>query len=252
MALQKMYSGKARGHEVLKDFNLVAANSGGSIVLGGLIADFTLDSLLNLFCNEDQRRRLFCRLPFWQRWSVVHAVCERLGIAPKYLTAAKLAELQTVLGEYAATPMVNLPSMIERSIGHQTHFLICAFDYDRKRAVFFRSYEAIPKGTSSFIGATLAEAINASSTAPVQFFDKPSTFERFRFWDGAIGGYNNPTLRAVTEALTRHDPTDIQVLSMGTGSVRLPIETDPSVTARNPCVRPAELAVARTRSRDIC
>jgi uncharacterized protein len=241
MALQKLYSEQARGHEVLKDFNLLAANSGGSIVLGGLIADFSLDRLLNHFCNEHERRRLFCSLPFRRRWGLVHAVCRRLGIAPKYLTASKLTELEKVLGEYGSLPLVNIPSTIEGSVGHQTHFLICAFDYDRKRAVFFRSYAAIPRGSTSLDRAMLANAINASSTAPVQFFDEPAMFEHYRLWDGAVAGYNNPTLRAVAEALTRHDPADIQVLSIGTGSVRLPIVRDPEMANRNPCVRLADL-----------
>lgn len=34
MALQAIYSENTTGHNVLKDFDLVAANSGGSITLG--------------------------------------------------------------------------------------------------------------------------------------------------------------------------------------------------------------------------
>jgi patatin-like phospholipase/acyl hydrolase len=37
------------GHTVLKDFDLVAANSAGSIVLGGLLENLTLGGILALF-----------------------------------------------------------------------------------------------------------------------------------------------------------------------------------------------------------
>src|SRR5262249_42617842 len=47
-----------------------------------------------------------------------------------------------------------------------------------------------------------------------------------RYWDGAMGGLNNPLLAALTEALanwTDHDPSDsapvIHALSLGTGRV---------------------------------
>jgi len=40
-ALIELYGPDAAGREVLRDFNLVAANSGGSIVLGCLLENFT-------------------------------------------------------------------------------------------------------------------------------------------------------------------------------------------------------------------
>jgi uncharacterized protein len=44
-----------------------------------------------------------------------------------------------------------------------------------------------------------------------------------RYWDGAISGYNNPALVAVVEALA-NNAENIRVLSLGTGSVRLPVD----------------------------
>ena len=44
-----------------------------------------------------------------------------------------------------------------------------------------------------------------------------------RCWDGAIGGYNNPVLAGLIEALANGISLDaVRVLSIGTGSVRLP------------------------------
>ena len=52
MALQRIFGEQARGHDVLKNFDLVAANSGGSIVLGALAENMSLDELLDLFCTS--------------------------------------------------------------------------------------------------------------------------------------------------------------------------------------------------------
>jgi len=62
------------------------------------------------------------------------------------------------------------------------------------------------------------DAVNASSTAPVVFFDKPATVGIERYWGGAIGGYNNPVLAALVEALVDGAAaSDIVALSLGTG-----------------------------------
>jgi patatin-like phospholipase/acyl hydrolase len=48
-ALLDLYGTAVTGRQILQDFDMVAANSGGSIVLGGLIEDYTLTKLLALF-----------------------------------------------------------------------------------------------------------------------------------------------------------------------------------------------------------
>src|SRR5262249_45337613 len=53
MALQRLFGENARGHEVLANFDLVAANSGGSIVLGALAENMPLDRLLDFFRTSD-------------------------------------------------------------------------------------------------------------------------------------------------------------------------------------------------------
>jgi hypothetical protein len=82
-----------RGNEVLRQFDLVAANSGGSIVLGGLVEDVTLQELLNYFMDPVNRNAIF---------SPTSSVFDRtleglLGFGPKYSAAAKLPALETLL-----------------------------------------------------------------------------------------------------------------------------------------------------------
>src|SRR5438132_11403996 len=59
MALQRIYEHDTSGHQVLKDFNLVAANGAGSITLAGLMLDMPLSKILQeWFLNEDVRRKV--------------------------------------------------------------------------------------------------------------------------------------------------------------------------------------------------
>src|SRR5215468_9384159 len=52
MALQSVFGARAKGHDILQGFDLVAANSGGSIVLGGLVENKSLAELIDLFCTS--------------------------------------------------------------------------------------------------------------------------------------------------------------------------------------------------------
>jgi uncharacterized protein len=65
-----------------------------------------------------------------------------------------------------------------------------------------------------------------------------------RFWDGAVTGHNNPVLAAVTEALAngqdRIAHRDIRVLSIGTGTVTLPIAAKVSPEERGLVDTPAK------------
>lgn len=224
MALQAHYSENTRGHEILKDFDLIAANSGGSITLGGLIENLSLNDLLSsYFMDEVKRKQIFSAIPLGEE--VGDAVYRIIGIAPKYSTLAKLTALQRQLPHFGATKMATIPGRIAQTTGKSPHFLISAFNYDTCRATFFRSnLKSVAASGAPPLNPTLAEAIHASSTAPVRFFDAPAKFDGARYWDGAIAGYNNPVLAGVVEALAGGTaPQDVQVLSIGTGSVRRPV-----------------------------
>src|SRR5579864_8458419 len=90
-ALIALYGAGATGHEVLSHFDLAAANSGGSIVLGCLIEDFTLQQTLDFFNNESRRRSVFSPSDWWDR-----IINEAIGIGPKYSAAHKRSEERRV------------------------------------------------------------------------------------------------------------------------------------------------------------
>ena len=238
-ALREIY-GNLRGRDVLAQFDLVAANSGGAIVAAALACDFTLSEIDGLFGDESARSEIFVTLPFWERLS--HTV---LDLGPKYRTTAKLEGLKRRLAPTGDTPLDRLAQVIQRPGGPRPpDYLIIGYDFDAQRAVFFRSNVA-SKAASSSPGPspTLAEAVHASSNAPLNYFDEPARFETpayfgRRFWDGALGGYNNPVLAAVVEARANDVPAEgIVALSLGTGSVILPPESD---DVRPPLAAPHE------------
>jgi hypothetical protein len=223
-ALIELYGANALGRELLQEFNLVAANSGGSIVLGCLLENFTLAQILAFFNNEGQRKAVF---------SPTNSVEDRLlhdltGLGPKYNTKNKLPALRKVLVNTGDQFLATAVAGIRRpGADADLHALMIGFDYDRNRAAFFRSADASgPEwGQGSRADVTVAQAIHASTNAPVNYFDEPATFPggHGRYWDGAISGCNNPVLAAVTEAIVLgQEPANIAVLSIGTASVALP------------------------------
>lgn len=242
-ALIALYDGDTTklGHDILKDFDLVAANSGGSIVLGALLANFTLGKIRDFFQNEETRKSVF---------SKTHSLLDRAvhdvtGLGPKYSASNKLNALRLVLGQTGDTPLTSVVNNLPRSASSEPlHLLIVAFDYDRNRATFFRSSSSggASWGTGDPSNVTLAQAIHASTNAPVNYFDAPATFpdRPGRYWDGALTGCNNPVLAAVTEAISRgQHPMDIVALSLGTASVALPLQRpdDPPSPFLQPLVK---------------
>lgn len=239
-ALQSLFGVEARGHDVLRNFRLVAATSGGGIVAAGLWRNFKLSELAQVFLNEAIRRSLFAPLPFYSRsrlWRLI-------GIGPKYRAAAKLTGLKEVLGSGAPSAqglvdlqdamMSGLKRDFGRHDGQPTDLIVIAYDYDRARTIFMRSNLTSSAGSQQreTVGnskdTSLAMALHASSHAPVNYFAATAeiTFgngETVNSWDGAVAGYNNPMLAGITEALANGvDRRHIRVLSIGTGKVALP------------------------------
>ena len=217
-ALEAIYGADTPGHEILGHFDFAVANSGGSIVLGGLAAGLSPGQIATIFTDPANRRTIFVKRPFR-----LGQIFERLaGIGPRYLTAHKREALLAHLG---AIPLETIVA----ADGHRTHLVIVAFDYDRNRHFFFRS---APSPLVPAVHCMLADAVHASTTAPVQYFDTPADVEvtiglqapgRLRLWDGGVTGLNNPAAAALAEALASGaDPAGIAVLSLGTAGVFLP------------------------------
>jgi uncharacterized protein len=230
--LQRLFGEDARGHSVLSHFDLVAGNSGGSLVLAALAENLSLSDTLKLFVDEDSRKRIFTR--HYSVWSPFYSI---LGLGPKYSTSGKLEGLAHFLPNIAKVPLSELPQFVSINGQSKTHFFIPTFDYNRQRALFFRSNlnsngisEVLAKnlnidGSGSSPNASLLEAANASSTAPINYFNSPAKVAvcDSYYWDGAVAGYNNPVLAATVEAVINHIPiNDICILSIGTGITTLP------------------------------
>jgi predicted acylesterase/phospholipase RssA len=213
------------GHDVLRRFDLVVANSGGSLVAGGLAANLPLANIVALFESKSAREEVF-------RARCLQSLRHALPV-PRYSTAGAGEGVGKQLGQSGNVKLVDWEALRQRQQPPLAHLLFVGFDYDMTRAAFFRtdtSSRAASLASTIPSGATLLDAIHASINAPVIFFDAPTQVagdagqrER-RYWDGGVAGYNNPCLAGVVEALANGATRqDIRVLSIGTGTVRRPL-----------------------------
>jgi uncharacterized protein len=223
-ALMALYGENTSGHSVLKNFDLVAGNSGGSLVLGGLVENLKLSELFSYFQDENKRRAIFSPTK-----SLFNRVLRALiKVGPQHSTEAKVRAILELLPNAGIVSLSKVASNLRPNNSTiATHLLIIGFDYDRNRAAFFRSAKAGGRkgwGSGEISDIRLADAIHASTNAPVNYFDFPAIFPKGRrYWDGGVTGCNNPVLAAVTEALVLGvKPTDVVALSLGTGTLSLP------------------------------
>jgi hypothetical protein len=214
------------GHQVLRDFDLVVASSSGSLVLAALVKDLPLAEIQRYFDEKTLRQALYAERSAWTSPGA------RLGwstaITPRYAAQRKFEGLRRLLNSDLGEPGIGDVTVdaLKTRTRLPTQFIIAAFDYDRQSEVLFRSN---PRSAAACFAtpaiATLAEAVHAATNAPLDFFDAPAAVSRGRrCWDVAVAGHNNPILLGITEALANGvAPNDIQVLSLGTGAVILPL-----------------------------
>lgn len=239
-ALAKLYGSDTPGREILSRFRLVAANSGGSLVLAALALNLSPAKIVRLLDDFSLRKQIFRSLPWYRKWKQV-----LLGMGPQYEAEAKRTGLAAVLHQASGhSPNVllsQIPQQLQPKLPN-TDFLISTFDYDRERATFMRSNLFGEDPTQPIHNDySLLDAIHSAGHAPVNFFEKTAdgfsvnpdgSRLAFRHWDGAVGGYNNPVLAALTEAVGKKIPLeDIRILSIGTATVRLPLDRDFPVQA---------------------
>jgi patatin-like phospholipase/acyl hydrolase len=238
MALKEIY-GDLPGHQILAKFDLAVANSGGSIVLAGLIENMTPGQIYDLFAVQANRASIFVPKPFFEN------LLSHIPIFPKYSTAGKLQGLSALFGAMGQQPLSTFqgPTWPKSPNGADVKILIVALDYDAMRACFFRSYSTPHGATADPV--PLVEAVHASSDAPVEFFDAPTACSGRRYWDGAMAGLNNPLMAGVIDLMSDGvSATDLVVLSIGTGTVKLaPSTTMPPapLALREPVVTPSAL-----------
>jgi len=215
MALRDLF-GDVPGHMILSEFDLAVGNSGGSIVLGGLVENKSPSEIIALFDQQANREAIFAKTPF------IENLLSHIPIFPKYSTTGKLAGLSKVFGAVGAQPLSSLkgPAWVHGPNNQDVKILIVAFDYDAIRARFFRSYDT-PHGATAD-NVPLVQAVHASSDAPVEFFDAPTQWNGHRYWDGAMAGLNNPLMAGIVDLMSDGiAASDIVGLSIGTGTVRL-------------------------------
>jgi uncharacterized protein len=229
--LGEIFAPDLPGRELLSRFDLVVCNSGGAVVVGGLLANMTPQSIeTDYFANQTQLHQIFEKTTPTEDLAAKALAVFGMNFYV-YSTAAKLAALRNALGTAGATHIPDLPSLFSAGMT-APKFIFTAFGYDRLREVHFRSDRASPAAAdTSDAPLTLAEAVNASSTAPLLYFDAPAVAgvgtKSVRFWDGGVGGYNNPVLLGVLEAIAYGVPRDtIQVISLGSGTVMQPVASE--------------------------
>jgi hypothetical protein len=218
MALEDLYPG-CSGHDILRRFDLAVANSGGSIVLAGLVLDMTPTLIRSFFEDRAKRLSIFSKKCWFEQ-----ILSRRVPIFPRYVAAKKRIGLAKQMGELGHLSLAAWPNRAGWPIGPRgepVRILIPAFDYDRLREAMLRSYR-VPQTRTEPQQITLVDAVHASTNAPVSYFDAPALVGKKRFWDGAMGAYNNPLMAGVVDAISLGaEPTAIEILSIGTGSVRL-------------------------------
>lgn len=235
MTLQKLYGDEAPGSHVLKNFDLVVANSGGSITAAALFLDMKLSTIRKLFETRSERRKIFVALPLGR-------LTRLAGLGPRYDAAAKLKGLRAVFGADSHITIGDAAERINKQNQKpkRTELVIVSYQYDRDRAKFFRSNPgSAASGSASSSMVTLAEAVHASTNAPINYFDEPAKVRidnrDVLFWDGGVTGFNNPVMAGIIEAKAAGIASaDIHVLSLGTGNTFMPL-VDPK-SAEHRCL----------------
>ncbi|MBL4674752.1 MAG: patatin-like phospholipase family protein [Mucilaginibacter sp.] len=236
--------GDIPGHELLKQFDMVIANSGGSLVLASLCNNMLISEIISVFEDESKRKQVFSKLNFWEKLNLRNIASLTSVLGPKYSAQRKLEGLRSVLGKYDSlvksgkaskaivdTPMNELPGIIGKP---SLQIIVVGFDYFKQRACFFRSNPnslTDKFNNGKYYQITLGHAIHSSSNAPVNYFDSPAEINvnllngndsrKAWYWDGAVSGFNNPVLGAVIEAITNNPGmplSDYRILSLGTGT----------------------------------
>ncbi|WP_437368785.1 patatin-like phospholipase family protein [Maribacter litoralis] len=212
--------GNLNGHQILQKFDLIIANSGGSIVLAALAENYSLDKAIALFKEKSNRELIFHKNTFKDRYFPVDYLgLFNAGFGPKYSAKRKKEAFESLFPEIDKIQMDELPKLIGKD---SLKIVVATYDALNNRAKFFKSFSSNSEGDDSI---RLTQAINASSNAPVQYFDFPARFKAkgsdifYELWDGALGGFNNPILAGIIEAYKLGvDLNTIRVVSLGTSN----------------------------------
>lgn len=218
LTLNEKYPNRT-GHEILREFDLVIANSGGSIVLAALAENWTIKKALSLFDDKETRETIFSKNSFKERFFPVDYIRLIGAFGPKYSSKRKGDAFKNLFPEIDKRQMSDLPEYIGKK---SLKIVVCTYDALNNRAKFFKSYGVENENYDSI---RLTQAIHGSSNAPIQYFDFPARFKAkqseifYELWDGALGGFNNPVVAGLIEAIKLGvAKKDIKIISIGTGN----------------------------------
>ena len=222
VALGRIYGEDTPGRDIIRQFDIVAGNSGGSIVMTALCCNHAPKDIAALYADPSTVEAMFC--PRWT--SVFKGIAPLRILLPPYSSRGKFEALKRLF-DRAQRSGEPPPSTIALTdwpavLGHNVRLIVTAYDYDTEKAAFFRSdTNSRTQSSAPHVDATLAEAVHASTNAPIYFYGEPAHFRGRRYWDGGLAGYNNPVLAGVIEAMANFPDRreDIRVLSIGTGLV---------------------------------
>lgn len=175
------------GKPCAKLFDLVAGTSTGAILACGIGIGIPMAEMVEFYAED----------------------------GPKIFRKRAVFGSGLVIPKYPAEPM-------ERALGQRfganclsdcyCDIIVPCFDHVLRKAVFWTSRE--PRRGDRKDDLALAEAVRASSSAPVYF---PSADARYH--DGGVMGANNPAMYAIVEAIAKGTRIeDVSLLSLGTGA----------------------------------
>jgi hypothetical protein len=212
MALADLYPDRA-GRAILGRFDLAVASGSGALVLGGLMSDLTPAGIVDMFrrpASVEIAPVLPPRRPpgFFSRFGLRSRVETPVRSAP---VAPPAIAAPPGLGPRGETPLGRW--RVDGPGGSPVGALIVAHDHDRLGARFLRGYDVEATGEAADT-LTIAEAVRAAGR---------TTEGSGSAGDGVPAGYRNPAMAGLIDAMAMGAmPEDIQILSIGSGQVRLP------------------------------
>ena len=172
-----------------EEFDIIAGTSSGSIIAAALASEIPISRVTNLY--EKHGFEIF--KPSWFSF--------RGCFRPKYKLEILADLLEKEFGEKTLSDVKVKLIIPSTDIGNgQVHIFKSAYSKDFKRDKHVK----------------VSDAVVASCSAPKYF--RPTFIDPYLLADGGVWA-NNPSLVAVTEAMTRLSchPKDIKILSVGTG-----------------------------------
>src|SRR6185436_3166274 len=80
--LQKLFGANTGGQKVLSNFDLVISNSGGSMAMGAMVNNYTLEEIAQIYLDQSKLQLIFQEKP-------LSGINRTLGFGPKYYAKKK-------------------------------------------------------------------------------------------------------------------------------------------------------------------